>query len=341
MRRRLPSRDDFVQGVLRGDRAMLGRAVTLVESRRPAHQSLAQEVLAALLPHSDKVQARRIGITGVPGVGKSTLIESLGLWLTGKGHRVAVLAVDPSSTRTGGSILGDKTRMELLSRDPNAFIRPSPTSGELGGVARCTRETILLCEAARYDVILVETVGVGQSEVTVAQMTDVFLVLMLAGAGDELQGIKRGLMEVADLLAVNKADGEGALPARQAAQTLRTALRYLHHGGDAQAWTPRVMTCSGLAEQGLPELWEALEAHREHMQSTGAWADKRLEQQRRWFWAMIEDQLHQRVRNHPSIAPLLDELTSALGRGEVAPTAAARRVLARLDEVLGLPVIFA
>jgi LAO/AO transport system kinase len=250
-RRRELSVDDYVQGILSGNRAVLARAITLVESNSAAHQELAQQVLIEVLPHTGK--AHRVGITGVPGVGKSTFIETLGTQLTNTGSKVAVLAVDPSSGISGGSILGDKTRMSKLSVDPNAFIRPSPTSGSLGGVNRKTRETSLLCEAAGFDVILIETVGVGQSETVVAEMVDFFLVLMLAGAGDELQGIKRGILELADMVAINKADGANETQARVARSEYASAIRYLKPV--SQDWAPPVLTCCGLNGLGLPELW--------------------------------------------------------------------------------------
>lgn len=257
--------DSYVKGVLDGRRAHIARAITLVESTRPDHRALAQQLLRDLLPHSGS--ARRIGISGVPGVGKSTFIDALGTMLTGLGHRVAVLAVDPSSSRTGGSILGDKTRMERLAVDPAAFVRPSPTAGTLGGVAKATRESIVVMEAAGYDVVLVETVGVGQSETAVANMVDTFLLLTLARTGDQLQGIKKGVLELADAIAVNKADGPHERDARSAARELAGALR-LMHAADA-AWTPPVLTCSAREGSGLDTLWERLEQHRTLLESTG------------------------------------------------------------------------
>lgn len=256
--------DGYVQGVLDGKRAFVARAITLVESTRAEHRVLAQQLLSRLLPHAGA--ARRIGISGVPGVGKSTFIDALGTMLTGLGHRVAVLAVDPSSSRTGGSILGDKTRMERLAVDPAAFVRPSPTAGTLGGVAKATRESIVVMEAAGYDVVLVETVGVGQSETAVANMVDTFLLLTLARTGDQLQGIKKGVLELADAIAVNKADGPHERDARSAARELAGALR-LMHPADA-AWTPPVLTCSARESLGLDTLWDRLEQHRTVLEST-------------------------------------------------------------------------
>jgi LAO/AO transport system kinase len=283
------------------------------------HQLQARELLNQLMPKTGK--SVRVGITGVPGVGKSTFVETLGCQLVDAGHRVAVLAVDPTSVRSGGSILGDKTRMERLSKLEGAFIRPSPTAGSLGGVASKTRETMLLCEAAGYDVVLVETVGVGQSEVTVAGMTDFFLVLMLAGAGDELQGIKRGLMEVADALVVNKADGDNALPARRAAATYRSALHLLHPPD--KGWSPPVMTCSGLTGEGVAEVWATVETYRQH-QGEG-WATRRREQLTDWMWSLVDDELRRRARASGA------DLEARVTAGEIGPTWAADALLDRLD----------
>ncbi len=316
--------DDFVDGVVACDRAVLGRAITLIESSRPDHQVLAQDLLSALLPRTG--HARRVGITGVPGAGKSTFIDALGTMLTADGHQVAVMAIDPSSRLTGGSILGDKTRMGRLGVDPNAFIRPSPSARTLGGVARKTRETMLLCEAAGYDVVLVETVGVGQSETVVAEMVDVFLLLTLAGAGDELQGIKRGVMELADVLAVNKADGDGVGRAERAAAELRQALHYMRplH----PEWTVPVHTISALHELRLDELWAALEDHRSVMTANGELARRRREQQLRWMWALVEDSLLRGLRDDPAVRALLPELEEAVRGGTMPVTLAARRLLA-------------
>ncbi|EIE97581.1 methylmalonyl Co-A mutase-associated GTPase MeaB [Saccharomonospora glauca] len=313
----------YAKGVLDGDRGMLARAITLVESQRADHRERAQELLVELLPHAGG--AFRVGITGVPGVGKSTFIDQLGTRLTAAGHRVAVLAVDPSSTRTGGSILGDKTRMARLAVDPAAFIRPSPTSGTLGGVARATRETIVLMEAAGYDVVLVETVGVGQSEVTVAGMVDSFLFLTLARTGDQLQGIKKGVLELADVIAVNKADGEHERDARRAARELSGALRMIY-GPDA-AWTPPVLTCSGLTGAGLDTVWQQLERHRAHLAESGELEAKRQQQQVDWTWAMVRDQLLDRLERHPGVREIVDEVESDVREGRSTATLAAERIL--------------
>lgn len=315
--------DSYVKGVREGSRAYIARAVTLVESTRADHRALAQQLLTELLPYSGA--ARRVGVSGVPGVGKSTFIDALGTMLTGLGHRVAVLAVDPSSTRTGGSILGDKTRMERLAVDPAAFVRPSPTSGTLGGVAKATRETIIVMEAAGYDVVLVETVGVGQSETTVANMVDSFLLLSLARTGDQLQGIKKGVLELADVIAVNKADGPHERDARSAARELAGALR-LMHPADA-AWTPPVLSCSAREGTGLDTLWERLEQHRALLDSTGRLAAKRRDQQIDWAWAMVHDELRDRLRSHPEVRALAPGLEQQVRDGELTATLAAERIL--------------
>lgn len=315
--------DGYVKGVLDGKRAHIARAITLVESTRPDHRALAQQLLRELLPHAGN--ARRIGISGVPGVGKSTFIDALGTMLTGLGHRVAVLAVDPSSSRTGGSILGDKTRMERLAVDPAAFVRPSPTAGTLGGVAKATRESIVVMEAAGYDVVLVETVGVGQSETAVANMVDTFLLLTLARTGDQLQGIKKGVLELADAIAVNKADGPHERDARSAARELAGALR-LMHPSDA-AWTPPVLTCSARESSGLDTLWERLEQHRTLLESTGRLAAKRREQQVDWTWTMVRDELLESLRSHPGVRALTPELELRVREGSLPATLAAEQIL--------------
>ncbi len=277
---------------------MLARAITLIESKRADHQNKAHALVQELLPQTGN--AIRVGITGAPGVGKSTTIDTLGTYLTGKGHKVAVLAVDPSSTRTGGSILGDKTRMARLAVDDNAFVRPSPSSGTLGGVAAKTRETMLLCEAAGFDVVLVETVGIGQSETAVADMTDFFLALMLPGAGDELQGIKKGLVELADMIAVNKADGDNVKRAGAAAAEYRAALHILTPR--SPNWTPPVITYSALTGDGVAELWAQVLAHRERMDKTGEHAARRREQQVKWMWSMLNDRVLGRLKSDAGLS---------------------------------------
>ncbi|MBE9373232.1 methylmalonyl Co-A mutase-associated GTPase MeaB [Saccharopolyspora sp. HNM0983] len=314
---------DYAKGVLDGSRTKLAQAITLVESTRADHRELAQQLLVELLPHSGG--AHRVGITGVPGVGKSTFIESLGTELTSTGHRVAVLAVDPSSSRSGGSILGDKTRMSALAADPNAFVRPSPSAGTLGGVARATRETIVLMEAAGFDVVLVETVGVGQSEITVAGMVDCFLALTLARTGDQLQGIKKGVLELADIVAVNKADGEHAGEARKAAQELRSALRLLTPA--TATWTPPVLTCSGQEKQGLDTVWEQVGQHRAALSATGELAAKRSDQQVEWTWSLVRDQLMSELTHHPQVQAVLGEVESGVRDGRLTATLAAQRLL--------------
>ncbi|MFK0153507.1 methylmalonyl Co-A mutase-associated GTPase MeaB [Streptomyces sp. NPDC090493] len=320
--------DAYVKGVLDGRRAVIARAITLVESTRPQHRALAQELLTELLPHSGR--ARRIGISGVPGVGKSTFIDAFGTLLTGLGHRVAVLAVDPSSTRTGGSILGDKTRMERLAVDPDAFVRPSPSAGTLGGVAKATRESMVVMEAAGYDVILVETVGVGQSETAVADMVDSFLLLSLARTGDQLQGIKKGVLELADVIAVNKADGPHERDARSAARELAGALR-LMHGKDA-FWTPPVLSCSARESTGLELVWERLEQHRTLLDSTGRLADKRRDQQVGWTWSMVRDDLLGRLTAHPAVRAAAPGLEQQVRDGTLTATLAAEHILKAFGE---------
>ncbi|MFF1418077.1 methylmalonyl Co-A mutase-associated GTPase MeaB [Streptomyces sp. NPDC058280] len=326
----MPSRidiDSYAKGVLDGSRSYIARAITLVESTRPDHRALAQRLLTELLPYAGK--ARRIGISGVPGVGKSTFIDALGTLLTGLGHRVAVLAVDPSSSRTGGSILGDKTRMERLAVDPAAFVRPSPTAGTLGGVAKATRETIIVMEAAGYDVVLVETVGVGQSETTVANMVDSFLLLTLARTGDQLQGIKKGVLELADVITVNKADGPHERDARSAARELAGALR-LMHPVDA-AWTPPVLSCSAREGSGLDTVWERLEQHRAVLEADGRLARKRRDQQVDWTWSMVRDHLLDRLREHPGVREVAPALEQRVREGTLTATLAAERIIETLD----------
>lgn len=324
---------EYAKGVLAGNRGKLAQAITLVESTRADHRVLAQELLVELLPHASGPSgtgAHRIGITGVPGVGKSTFIDAFGSMLTEQGHRVAVLAVDPSSTKTGGSILGDKTRMARLAVDPAAFIRPSPTSGTLGGVAKATRESIVLVEAAGYDVVLVETVGVGQSEVAVANMTDCSLFLTLARTGDQLQGIKKGVLELADVIAVNKADGPHELDARKAARELAGALRMLRPP-DA-LWHPPVLTCSGLDGTGLDAVWQQVGKHRATLEEAGELAERRRRQQVDWTWAMVHDQLLTSLRAAPAVRAVVPEVERQVRDGELTATLAAERILGAFRE---------
>ena len=317
-----PKKAVTAEMVASGDRAALARAITLMESRRPDHREVARALLQELMPRTG--HAVRVGITGVPGVGKSTAIDTLGSMLTEKGHKVAVLAVDPSSTRTGGAILGDKTRMARLSTDPNAFIRPSPSSGTLGGVAAKTRETMLLCEAAGFDVILVETVGVGQSETAVADLTDFFLVLMLPGAGDELQGIKKGILELADLIAVNKADDAGA-KAKAAAAEYKAALHILAPA--SATWSPPVLTISGLTGQGLDELWTKVLDHRKRLEATGELAAKRRAQDTKWMWALVHERLHERLTHDSALRQRVPAIEKAIADGTLSPNAGASEIV--------------
>jgi LAO/AO transport system kinase len=324
-----PNLERIARGVRAGERSLLARAITLIESKRGDHQQQARTLVQELLPFTGK--AVRVGITGAPGVGKSTTIDALGIFLTGKGHKVAVLAVDPSSARTGGSILGDKTRMARLAADEHAFIRPSPTAGTLGGVAAKTRETMLICEAAGYDVMLVETVGIGQSETAVADMTDFFLALMLPGAGDELQGLKKGVVELADLIAVNKADGDNIPRAKAAAAEYRAALHILTPR--SPAWTPPVVTYSALTGEGLAELWSKVLAHRDAVTAAGEFASRRRAQQVKWMWTMFEDRLRVRLKSDPTLKARLPQIEAAVAAGRLAPAMA----VAEIAAALGLP----
>ncbi len=315
--------DYYIRGVLDANRLMLSRTITLIESALPAHQELAGRIIEQLLPHTGN--AVRLGITGVPGAGKSTFIESFGTLLTELGHRVAVLAIDPSSARSGGSVLGDKTRMLELSVNENAFIRPSPSGGTLGGVARKTRESMLACEAAGFDVIIVETVGVGQSETAVASMVDFFLVLMIAGAGDELQGIKKGILEVADSIVINKADGDNLIRAERARRDYETALHILTPA--SSNWSPRVMTCSALHKTGLGEIWELVNDHRTALTTSGELQAKRRKQALDWMYFLLEEGLKNWFYHHPDIENTLPALTGAIERQALSPTAAAGQLL--------------
>ena len=313
-------------GVRARDRSALARAITLVESRRPADRPLVAQLLQFL--QVDHPDALRIGITGAPGVGKSTFIDAFGRHLIGAGHRVAVLAVDPSSVRSGGSIMGDKTRMRQLSAEPAAFIRPSPSGGASGGVARATRESITVCEAAGYDVVIVETVGVGQSEVMVSNMVDFFLVLLGVGAGDEVQGIKRGVLELADMVAVTKADSGDEIAAERVRQQFAGALHLLRprYAG----WTTSVVTCSAQTGLGIAHIWTEVQAHREALQRSGEWAENRRQQRRVWLWQAIERGLHQALRDHPDVRARLPELEAAVMAETVTPEQAAAQVLHHL-----------
>jgi LAO/AO transport system kinase len=305
-----------------GSRAALARAITLIESRRGDHQAAARELVQALLP--DTGNAIRVGITGSPGVGKSTSIDELGMFLIERGHKVAVLAVDPSSARTGGSILGDKTRMARLAASDNAFIRPSPASGTLGGVAAKTREAMLLCEAAGFDVILVETVGIGQSETAVCDMTDFFLALMLPGAGDELQGIKKGLVELADMIAINKADGDNVKRANLAAAEYRSALHIL--SPRSEHWYPPVETYSALTGAGMDRLWQKILDHRTAMNASGEFAARRREQQVKWMWSMLEQRMMARLRSDAAIRARVKKTEAEVADGRITPAVAAEQI---------------
>ncbi len=319
-----PPMDDYIAGVRAGDRAMLGRAITLVESTKPEHRARARDLLQALMPHTG--QALRLGITGVPGVGKSTTIDQLGLNLISRGHRVAVLAVDPTSKRSGGSILGDKTRMTRLSAEADAFIRPSPTSGTLGGVTAKTRETMALVEAAGYDIVIVETVGVGQSEVAVADMVDFFLVLLLAGGGDDLQGIKKGVIELADMIAINKADGDNIPRATKAAADYQGALNILTPRSNQ--WQPPVITISGAENLGLDRLWAHIERYRSLMSKSGELQQRRSAQAVAWMQDLIAERLLTTARNHPRVVAAWPVIEAKVRSGELLPTRAVDDVLA-------------
>ncbi|KRF18869.1 protein kinase [Nocardioides sp. Soil797] len=326
MSRRQVDVEALVAGVREGQRAAVSRAITLVESSLPDHRVAARELLADLTP--DSGNAVRVGISGVPGVGKSTFIEALGMKLVDADHKVGVLAVDPSSVRTGGSVLGDKTRMSRLSASPGAYIRPSPSAGTLGGVARATTQAMIILEAAGHDVVLVETVGVGQSEVTVAGMVDTFLFLTLARTGDQLQGIKKGILEIADVIAVNKADQDHEGEARVAARELAGAMRLVQGKGE---WASPVVTCSALTDVGVDDVWERILSHREHLGEAGL-ARKRANQQLDFTWALVRDELAERLRRSPGVAAVRDDVRTSVLDGEMAAPEAADRILAAYDE---------
>ncbi len=318
----------YIDGVLGQNRRILSKTITLIESSLPDHQAMARNILERLLPETGK--AIRLGISGVPGVGKSTFIESFGLSLIGQNYKVAVLAVDPSSSRSGGSIMADKTRMERLSLEDRAFIRPSPSGGTLGGVARKTRETMLVCEAADFDIIIVETVGVGQSETTVASMVDFFLLLMLAGAGDEIQGIKKGILEIADAVAINKADAHNIQKAQEARQEYEKALNLLRPS--SPVWRPPVLTCSAVELSGIGEIWETVLKHRRQLMATDELNQKRKKQAIDWLWSLVEDGLKDRFYQNQGIMTQLPRVLKAVETGEMAPSAAADKLLFSLDK---------
>ncbi len=317
----------YVQGVLECNRRVLAKTITLIESSLSAHQELARTIIDLLIPYSGK--AVRLGITGVPGVGKSTFIESLGTMLVKKGHRVAVLAVDPSSKRSGGSVLADKTRMEKLAIEEKAFIRPSPSGGTLGGVARKTRETMIVCEAAGFDVMIVETVGVGQSETTVSSMVDFFLVLMIAGAGDELQGIKKGVLELADAVTVNKADGDNVEKAEFARKQYETALHFL--APSSPNWTPPVLTCSALEMIDIDLIWETVLDHRKKFMASGELEANRRKQAVDWMWSLVKEGLKEQFYKNAEIKKMLPGILKDVANGMIASTVAANRLLFLLD----------
>ena len=322
----VPDIGRLAQGVRRGDRTVLSRAITLIESKRSDHRRAAASLTQELLPFTGK--AVRVGITGAPGVGKSTLVDALGAMLTGQGRKVAVLAVDPSSRRTGGSILADKTRMARLANDDSAFIRPSPSSGTLGGVAARTRETMLLCEAAGYEVVLVETVGVGQSELAVADMTDFFLVMALPGAGDELQALKKGVVELADMIAINKSDGDNLSRAKVAAAEYAAALHIL--SPSSPNWSPPVVTCSALKQEGIEDLWSNILDHRQRLTASGELKMRRGEQQVKWMWTMLEERLFAPLRSDRAIKTALSRLEADVVAGVTAPGAAVETIAGML-----------
>lgn len=331
-RRRLAP-EHYVEGILARQRGVLSRFITLIESRRDDDRDLARRVLSELLPHSGR--SIRLGITGVPGAGKSTLIEALGLNLIAAGHRIAVLTIDPSSRVTGGSILGDKTRMAQLSLESNAYIRPSPSGATLGGVSRSTREAMLACEAAGFDVVMVETVGVGQSETAVVDMVDTFLAVLISGAGDELQGIKRGLIEMIDMLAINKADGPNRPLADRAAARYRNALRVMHPPDSP--WIPPVLCCSALENTGLDAIWDQVLLHRKTLEHSGTFQERRRSQAIRWMWDLVDDHLHRILKEGPGLSDLAAELETEIRDGRLTASAAADRLINAIGFPTGTP----
>ncbi len=315
--------DELYEGVLAGNTLSLARSITLIESQRPDHREIADQLLTKLLPHTGK--SLRIGLSGVPGAGKSTFTEAFGTYITEQGHRIAVLAIDPSSPKTKGSILGDKTRMEHLATNPNAYIRPTPSGTTLGGVARRTREAMLVCEAAGYDVILVETVGVGQSEVAVARMTDVFVLVLVPGGGDELQGIKKGIVELADVLVVNKCDGDLEKAAERAKGAYTNALTLLYPSNSK--WIPPVLKVSSLQSKGIDTTWETLEDFKETMQEIGKFEARRMSQARDWMWSEVGDNLMESLRAHPAVNAMITSLEGEVAHSRATPSSAAKAMM--------------
>ncbi|MCT4565133.1 MAG: methylmalonyl Co-A mutase-associated GTPase MeaB [Maledivibacter sp.] len=330
-RRKQLTVDEYFKGIMEKDRTIIARAITLIESNAKRHFEQAQELLQRLLPYTGN--SIRIGISGVPGAGKSTLIEALGLKLCELGHKVAVLAVDPSSSITGGSILGDKTRMEKLSNHPNAFIRPSPSGGMLGGVARKSRETLLLCESAGFDVLLIETVGVGQNEVTVRSMVDFFLLVLITGAGDELQGMKKGVMEICDAILINKADGDNYIRAKAAQTEFSNMLHYLRPA--TQGWTSKSLTCSALYNKGIVELWQVIEEFQKLTEASGVLQERRKNQTLQWVFTMVIEQLKSRFYDHEGVKNLIPVIQDELMNDRMSATKAATILLERFDEIKG------
>lgn len=328
--RKVLSADDYAEGIISGDRVMLSRAITVIESNAPKHFELGQEIIQKILPYTGG--AMRIGITGVPGAGKSTFIEAFGTYLADGGHKVAVLAVDPSSSLTKGSILGDKTRMENLARQKNAFIRPSPSGGSLGGVTRKSRETMLLCEAAGYDTILVETVGVGQSETMVRQMVDYFLVIVITGAGDELQGIKKGIIELADSILVNKADGDNKMKALMARADYEQILHYLRQ--PTEGWQTKAYTCSSITGEGIPEMWSVIEDFRDNVSKSGILIKRRKEQTIEWVRAMAAEYLQNRIARCDELTKQREEIERRVIEGAITPTTAAKELTESMEKLL-------